>query len=93
MEAVANRLYQLFTNEELCSRMGTKAKELVTEEFFTVWNLIGWLYLFTELTNEVSLKAASQGLSDEEMTFKRNSGVGNNCKVSDLWRKHYNYNP
>ncbi|CDS05813.1 hypothetical protein LRAMOSA08341 [Lichtheimia ramosa] len=93
VESVADRMFQLVTNPKLHQEMSTQAKELVTEEFFTVWNAIGWLHLCLELTNEVGLDGESKGMADEEGTLVRNSGLGNNIKVSDHWRKKYNYAP
>ncbi|KAI9494832.1 hypothetical protein BDB00DRAFT_817251 [Zychaea mexicana] len=91
VKGVADRLYELTTDDGLRNKMGAAAKKAVTEEFFTVWNSIGWLHLCLELTNEAGLDSGSKGLLDEEATFERNSQVGNNRKVSDMWRKQYGY--
>lgn len=89
---VADRLYKLVTDDDLRAKMSAAASRCVTEEYFTVWNAINWLHLFVELTHERSDEPGG-GLLDVEATFKRNAQVGNNKKVSDHWRKMYNYNP
>ncbi|KAI9318067.1 hypothetical protein BX666DRAFT_1856628 [Dichotomocladium elegans] len=93
VEGVADRLFRLITDNDLHATMSKKAKELVTEEFFTVWNSMSWLHMFLELTNEASRQYESNGLLDEEATFKRNSGLGNDTKVCKFWQKKYNYKP
>ncbi|KAI9314469.1 hypothetical protein BX666DRAFT_1862426 [Dichotomocladium elegans] len=93
VEAVADRLYSLVTDSELRSTMSAQAKESVTEEFFTIWNSMSWLHLFLEMTNEVGLASTSDGLLDEDATHERNSGMGNESKVCDLWKEKYHYSP
>ena len=93
VQSVADRLYALVTDNELRQQMSANAKKLVTEEFFTVWNAIAWLHMFLQLTDTESQKCESKGLLDVEATFQRNSGLGNETKVCELWKKHYNYQP
>ena len=92
VQGVADKLYDLVTDDDLHSKMGAAAKVNVTEEFFTVWNSINWLHLFLEMTNEKGMNAKSDGLLDEDATLERNSGVGNAEWVCHLWQKKYNHN-
>lgn len=93
VQSVADRLYALVTDKSLRQEMSENAKKLVTEEYFTVWNAINWLHMFLQLTDSESQNSESKGLLDVEATFNRNSGLGNEVKVSELWKKHYNYQP
>ncbi|KAI8148033.1 hypothetical protein BJV82DRAFT_648071 [Fennellomyces sp. T-0311] len=93
VQGVADKLYQLVTDNGLREKMSTAAKKNVGEDYFTVWNSINWLHLCLELTNEVGMDAKSQGLLDEDATLKRNSGVGNSNWVSKLWREQYKHRP
>ncbi|KAI7882934.1 UDP-Glycosyltransferase/glycogen phosphorylase [Lichtheimia hyalospora FSU 10163] len=93
VQSVADRLYALVTDNALRQQMSANAKKLVTEEFFTVWNAIAWLHMFLQMTDSESQKCESKGLLDVEATFQRNSGLGNETKVCELWKKQYNYQP
>ena len=91
VQGVADRLYELVTDESLRTRMSSAAKVSVTEEYFTVWNGINWLHMILEMTNPPGLDGESKGLLDEDATFARNSEMGNTAMVSKLWRKQYSY--
>ncbi|CAO3650617.1 unnamed protein product [Mucor hiemalis] len=89
VQGVADTLYELFKNPELRHKMGEAAKELVTEEYFTVWNSMSWLHMFNELTNNNENPHKTGGLLDAEILDE--TDLGNRRKVSELWREKYNY--
>jgi hypothetical protein len=82
-------LYELFSDKELHTRTRVKAKESVSEEYFTVWNSMSWLYMFLQLTGDDNVSATRNGLSDSAIL--ENTNLGNERKVSELWREFYNY--
>ncbi|KAI8391035.1 uncharacterized protein BYT42DRAFT_555348 [Radiomyces spectabilis] len=90
VKGVANKLYELMQDRELHERMSSAALELLTEEYFTVWNATSWLFMCNELTNS---RVCSEGLLDVENTYERNSRIGDSKKVCDFWIQKYNYNP
>lgn len=49
-DAVAQRLYELWTDEELYKRMSEYAIAHVSDEVSTVGNAVSWLYLACELS-------------------------------------------
>ncbi|KAI9299653.1 hypothetical protein BJ944DRAFT_235515, partial [Cunninghamella echinulata] len=49
-ERVVDYLYQLFTDKNLRNTLSQAAKELLTEEYFTVWNAISWIFMFNEMS-------------------------------------------
>lgn len=53
--AVATRLYNLLTDEELYSRMSKAATEKLNPNYFTVYNGIKWMYLANQLRKGVKL--------------------------------------
>ncbi|KAF7729511.1 hypothetical protein EC973_004185 [Apophysomyces ossiformis] len=90
IQVVTDTLYELLNNKPLYSSMCNAASATVSEEYFTVWNAISWLHLCVELTN---MPGESLGLLDEDPTYRRNCEIGNACKVSDLWKEKYGYQP
>ncbi|KAJ8663429.1 hypothetical protein O0I10_000668 [Lichtheimia ornata] len=83
---VANKMYALLTDDELHTRMSKAAKENLSEEYFTVWNAMNWLYLFNEL---LAQDASGEGLDGQEKTRDHNSGIGDKRKVSTMWQEKY----
>lgn len=90
VEGVASTLYDLFKNPELRQKMSEAAKSLVTEEYFTIWNSMSWLHMFIELTNHQGVSARREGgLIHPDILG--DTDLGHQQKVSELWRKKYNY--
>jgi hypothetical protein len=89
VQGVCDKLYELFSDKELYARARVKAKESVSEEYFTVWNSMSWLYMFLQLTGDDNVSATREGLSDSAIL--ENTNLGNERKVSELWREFYNY--
>ncbi|KAL9555956.1 hypothetical protein MBANPS3_002105 [Mucor bainieri] len=89
-QAVADTLYRLFKEPELHAKMSANAKKCVTEEYFTIWNAMSWLHMFLELTqNQENKDHRDGGLSD--LSALDSTNLGNERKVSELWRERYNY--
>lgn len=89
-QAVADTLYRLFKEPELHAKMSANAKKCVTEEYFTIWNSMSWLHMFLELTqNQDNKDHRDGGLSD--LSALDSTNLGNERKVSELWRERYNY--
>lgn len=63
-DAVANHLYDLWTDEELYNRMSAYAAKSVSDEVSTVGNALNWLYLGSEMTKERKLKTNERWVND-----------------------------
>lgn len=63
-EAVANRLYELYTGDELYSKMSEYARTHVSDEVGTVGNAAAWLYLAAVLTRGTKLKPNGAWIND-----------------------------
>lgn len=87
---VANKLLELFRNPELRERVSQAAKTGVTEEFFTVWNAMSWLHMILELSKDQETVEHQTGGLDNP-TILEATDLGNQRKVSDLWKEKYNY--
>ncbi|KAI9255297.1 hypothetical protein BY458DRAFT_558633 [Sporodiniella umbellata] len=87
VESVAEKLFELFTDSELHGRMSEAAKACVTEEYFTIWNAMSWLYMFLQLAGKEN--DTEVGLLNESNL--EGTTLGNQKKVSDLWKETYNY--
>ena len=88
VQGVADKMYELFENPELRQKMSDAAKSLVTEEFFTVWNSMSWLYMFNELTKSSSVHKEGGLVGTDTL---EETDLGNQRKVSEIWREKYNY--
>lgn len=86
VDSVANKMYALLTNDELHTRMSKAAKDTLSEEYFTVWNAMNWLYIFNEI---LAQDASGEGLDGQEKTRDHNSGIGDKRKVSTMWQEKY----
>ncbi|CAO3587459.1 unnamed protein product [Absidia cylindrospora] len=93
IQSVANYMYRLFNEPDLWKKMSTAATEQLSEEYFTIWSAIAWMFMANELTNEAALTTTSQGLLDEDATHQRNNGIGNARYVRSFWFDKYNYKP
>ncbi|KAG1469585.1 hypothetical protein G6F56_003175 [Rhizopus delemar] len=91
-EAVANKLIEMFENPDLRDQMSQATKKCVQEEYFTVWNAMSWLHMCLELTQHQTKKDHEDG-NLLKMDTLDHTDLGHNEKVSNLWRKKYNYNP
>ncbi|KAG1453991.1 hypothetical protein G6F56_007429 [Rhizopus delemar] len=89
VELVAEKLFALFDDPQLHERMCFKAKQCITEEYFTVWNAMSWLYMFLQLSDKEK-EHKQGGLLD--INTLEGTHLGHQKKVSDLWREAYNYN-
>lgn len=63
-EAVANHLLELWTDEELYSRMSSYAANSVSDEVNTVGNMLSWLYLASKLSKGVSIRPNGRWIND-----------------------------
>lgn len=61
---VADRLYKLFTDDELYHRMQKGAKENVNPETTTVSNAINWLFLATEILKKGKIIGNGKNVKD-----------------------------
>jgi hypothetical protein len=68
--------------------MGQNAVKYLTEEYFTVWNSIAWLFMCNELTRNTE---PSQGLIGEDVTRDRNGGMGDGRWLREFWQEKYQY--
>ncbi|KAI8340777.1 hypothetical protein BC941DRAFT_493463 [Chlamydoabsidia padenii] len=93
VQCVADYLYRLFDDSNLWTKMSNDASKLLTEEYFTVWSAMAWLFMANELTSEVANQSTSKGLLDEDATFERNNRIGNAKYVRSFWFDKYNYKP
>lgn len=90
VEAVTDKLLELFNDRSLRDRISRTARESVTEEYFTVWNAMSWLHMCIELTQKQKESNHRNGnLLDKNVLD--HTDLGYNKKVSDLWKKKYNY--
>ncbi|KAI5291603.1 hypothetical protein KEM54_003048 [Ascosphaera aggregata] len=64
VDTVAQRLYELWTDQELYDRMSACAATSVSDELSTVGNTLSWLYLATELAEKKSLKPNGAWIND-----------------------------
>lgn len=88
VQGVADKLFTLFENPEERQMLSTNAVEYLTEEYFTVWNSIAWLFMSNELTRNTDV---SEGLTAEEVTRDRNGGIGDSKWLRDFWQEKYKY--
>lgn len=63
-DAVAKHMYDLFTDNELYSRMSHEALCTVSDEVSTVGNTMCWLYLASKLTNGQPIKPDGRWIND-----------------------------
>jgi glycosyltransferase involved in cell wall biosynthesis len=63
-EAVAQHLYDLYTDEELYKRMSNAALTGVSDEVSTVGNIMCWLYLASKLSNGDPIKPNGRWIND-----------------------------
>lgn len=63
-EAVANRLYELYTDHDLYTKMSEYARTHVSDEVGTVGNAAAWLYLAAVLTRGTKLKPNGAWIND-----------------------------
>ncbi|KAI5293651.1 hypothetical protein KEM52_005347 [Ascosphaera acerosa] len=84
---VAERLYQLWTDEELYARMSKAAATSVSDELSTAGNLMSWLYLATEMSerelrpdgawiNDMAREAAGEPYKEGESKVPRDIHMG-----------------
>lgn len=88
VQGVADKLFTLFEQPELHQLLAEGAVKHLTEEYFTVWNAIAWLFMCNELTRNTDNSA---GLMGEETTKDRNGGLGDSQWLRTFWQKKYNY--
>ncbi|CAJ0645278.1 607_t:CDS:2 [Entrophospora sp. SA101] len=97
---VADYLYQLFNDDDLHNRMSQAAKTTVTEEYFTVFQTLNWLYIINQLSNSKKSKNISKDNDDDQeepnivKKVREEEGevfVGNGKLVKELWTEKYNY--
>lgn len=63
-EAVAQHLYDLWTDDDLYERMSEYALTSVSDEVSTVGNALSWLYLASQMTQGKSCKPHSRWIND-----------------------------
>ncbi|OQE16726.1 hypothetical protein PENSTE_c023G03107 [Penicillium steckii] len=63
-EAVADRLFELWMDHELYSRMSRYAAHSVSDEVSTVGNMLSWLYLASKLSKGVSIQPNGCWIND-----------------------------
>jgi glycosyltransferase involved in cell wall biosynthesis len=88
VQGVADKLFSLFENPDERENMGQNAVKYLTEEYFTVWNSIAWLFMCNELTRNTE---PSQGLIGEDVTRDRNGGMGDGRWLREFWQEKYQY--
>ncbi|KAI8583353.1 hypothetical protein K450DRAFT_223218 [Umbelopsis ramanniana AG] len=88
VQAVADKLFILFEQPEVRQRLAEGAVKYLTEEYFTVWNAIAWLFMCNEITRNTT---DSAGLVGEEATRDRNGGLGDSKWLRTFWQEKYNY--
>lgn len=86
---VADRLYALFENPELRKKISETAIRTLTEEWFTVFNAINWLFLANEMTRPGKFEV--KGLEGKPRTPEENSGIGNARWLRECWAEKYGY--
>ncbi|KAF7125712.1 hypothetical protein CNMCM5793_002005 [Aspergillus hiratsukae] len=62
--AVAEHLFELWTNRELYDRMSCYAARSVSDEVSTVGNILSWLYLASKLSNGESIQPNGRWIND-----------------------------
>lgn len=88
VQGVADKLFGLFENPDVRETMSRNAIKYLTEEYFTVWNSIAWLFMCNELTRNTD---DSEGLLGEDVTRDRNGGIGDGRWLRDFWQEKYHY--
>ncbi|KAG0638090.1 trehalose phosphorylase [Tuber brumale] len=63
-DTVANRLFDLYTNDDLYARMSNYAKANVSDDVGTVGNVAGWLYLAVKLARGEGLEPNTRWIMD-----------------------------
>lgn len=63
-DAVAKRLYELWTDADLYHRMSNAALHTVSDEVSTVGNALNWLYLASQLTSNNAVKPNGKWIND-----------------------------
>lgn len=63
-DAVAEHLFQLWTDQELYDRMSAYASTNVSDEVSTVGNLLSWLYLASELSKGKKIQPSERWIND-----------------------------
>lgn len=101
---VADYLYQLFNDNDLYNRMSHAAKTTVSEEYFTVFQTLNWLYMVNQLNNSKKSKNISKDINIDNNDDQEESNiikkveeeeggvlVGDARWVKELWAEKYNY--
>lgn len=88
IQGIADKLFNLFDHPEERQLLSENAVKHLTEEYFTVWNAIAWLFMSNEISKNTE---ESQGLTAEEATRDRNGGMGDSRWLRDFWQEKYNY--
>jgi glycosyltransferase involved in cell wall biosynthesis len=88
VQGVADKLFHFFERPEDRQQMSDAAVKYLTEEYFTVWNAIAWLFMCNEITKNAEV---TEGLVDEEATKERNGGLGDSKWLRTFWQEKYNY--
>ena len=88
-DAVANYLFDLWTDSELYERMSQYDRTHIPDEVSTCGNVLNWLYLTSKLTkgeevkpngrwiNDMARDEAGHPYTDDEARLKRNAQTGN----------------
>jgi len=63
-EAVANHLFDLYTDNDLCTQVGHQAEPSVSDEVGTVGNAACWLYLAAKLARGQDLNPNGRWITD-----------------------------
>lgn len=63
-DAVAEHLFQLWTDQELYDRISAYASASVSDEVSTVGNLLSWLYLASELSQGKKIEPNERWIND-----------------------------
>ncbi|KAG0641036.1 hypothetical protein HOY80DRAFT_1021575 [Tuber brumale] len=77
-DAVANRLFDLYTNDDLYSTMSNYAKASVSDEVGTVGNAACWLYLAAKLARGEGLEPNTRWIMD-----MAREEAGQKCRTSE----------
>ncbi len=79
IDQVANYLQKLCIDDQFHATMAQNARQSVTEEYWTVWNAISWLWMFKRL-------CMPESISKDIITVETDEGFS---WVKDEWHRYF----
>lgn len=93
-QQVAQLLFDLCRNDELHASMSRMARASVTEEYWTVWQCVNWLWIFHRLAGQKSPQSFTNTwllINGGVDTDSEDCASGYFCHkwVKNMWKAHY----